>query len=218
MNPTSLFIQGFLLGLASGLACLASCAPVLLPVLLTGDGTLRRQSSLLMEFLTGRLLGYLLFALLAWCAGTLVAEQVSAEPRLRGSILLILGLVLLVHGLVWSRQGHREKCLVSPWKARRWFGQKPWLLPLGLGLLSGVNICAPFLVAITQGAASGSLVGALLFFSAFFLGTALFFLPAPLLGFLKNREALTQVGRFSALLVAGYYLFSSLPLLIVRTP
>ncbi|MCX5645541.1 MAG: hypothetical protein NTZ17_12835 [Phycisphaerae bacterium] len=57
--------EGFLLGIASGGVCLAYCAPVLVPYLLSEGNTLRRSVISVGGFLAGRLIGYLVFAVLA---------------------------------------------------------------------------------------------------------------------------------------------------------
>lgn len=58
-------MKGFLLGLANGTSCLTLCAPVLVPYLLNEGDNVRRSLVTLGKFLTGRLLGYLVFGLLA---------------------------------------------------------------------------------------------------------------------------------------------------------
>ena len=63
-------IRGLLLGLAVGPTCLASCVPAMVPVLIpaqTRGGVF--PVSLTAKFLAGRLIGYLLFGLLAWGLG-----------------------------------------------------------------------------------------------------------------------------------------------------
>lgn len=65
-------LQGFLLGLANGSSCLAYCAPVFVPYLLAEGQSVRRNVLALLQFLTGRLAGYALFAAVAWEAGRLI--------------------------------------------------------------------------------------------------------------------------------------------------
>ena len=59
-------MEGFFLGLANGTVCVAYCAPVLVPYMLgKGENTIENYNTLV-KFLLGRLLGYMLFALLGW--------------------------------------------------------------------------------------------------------------------------------------------------------
>ena len=62
-------IRGLLLGLAVGPTCLASCVPAMVPVLIGTDQGRRISGLLTAKFLAGRLIGYLLFGLLAWGLG-----------------------------------------------------------------------------------------------------------------------------------------------------
>ena len=212
-STAALVSQGLLLGLASGLVCLATCAPVLLPLFLGKTGSVRRHGVLLAEFLAGRLAGYLGFAVVAWAAGWLESGVFPDATWLHGAVMCLLGLTMLMYGLPralrrTSSQPKSDSCALSPWHIGARLRNHPALTPAAIGLLTGLNLCPPFYVALVQGAASGSFVGSLLFFAAFFLGTTVYLLPTPWLGVLGNRGALAQVGNFAAVLVAAYYLCS----------
>ena len=58
-------MQAFLLGLSYGAVCVAYCAPVLVPYLLGEGNRTWRNYAVLLRFLAGRLLGYLLFGIMA---------------------------------------------------------------------------------------------------------------------------------------------------------
>ena len=79
-----------------------------------------------------------------------------------------------------------------------------------MGLLAGLKLCPPMLLAFTDAASSGTLGGSLLLFLTFFLGTSLYFLPISLLGALTRLSDLRIVGRFAAVIVALYYLYSGI--------
>ncbi len=81
---------------------------------------------------------------------------------------------------------------------------------LVLGLLAGLKVCPPLLLAFTDAASSGTLGGSLLLFITFFLGTSLYFLPFPLLGTLTRVPDVRIVGKFAAVIVALYYLISGI--------
>lgn len=200
-------LQGFLLGLASGTTCLATCAPVLIPLLL-GEGKQTRQNwALLGQFLGGRLVGYLLFALFAWASGQLVlAAAGGARSPLFGAAYVLLAAALLVYGLgKWP-----TVCAGSLTGLRARLARWPALLPLGLGLLTGLNLCPPFLLAFTGAADGRSLLNSLAFFALFFVGTSLYFLPLPFVGLLRRFDVLRTVGRLAAVVVAVYYLFTGI--------
>ncbi len=97
-------MQGFVLGLSSGAVCAAYCAPVLVPYLLgEGRGVLRNFSAL-MQFLMGRLLGYLAFAFLAWGLNQSLLQNAAQRSLLIGSAYVVLSVSLIFYSLF--RAGH----------------------------------------------------------------------------------------------------------------
>jgi hypothetical protein len=88
---------------------------------------------------------------------------------------------------------------------------------LALGFLTGINLCPPFLVAGVRAAQLAHLSAALLFFFCFFAGTAVWFIPFLSLGFLKRTPAVVAVARMVAVLLAFWYGFSGVSILIERT-
>jgi sulfite exporter TauE/SafE len=201
-------VTGFLLGLANGTSCLAFCAPVLVPYLVAeGEGP-RRSVPILGRFLLGRLLGYLLFGLAAGLAGSLLVTG-PAREALFGVAYLGLAVLLLGYGLAPPR---RAPCAVRGRTGivRRLCARWPGALPVLLGLLTGLNLCPPFALAIAGAAETGSVAGSVWFFATFFLGTSLFFLPLPGLGGLRRFETLRTVARLAAGVVGAYYLYRGL--------
>lgn len=200
-------MQGFLLGLANGTTCLAFCAPVLVPFLLEEGKNIRDNLVMLLKFLGGRLGGYMLLGLLAWAMGDLLLRTTSYQGLVIGMAYVGLSALLLVAVL-------REKgpapgaCAFEGARAtlRRW----PAMLPVGMGLLAGLKICPPLLLAFTDAASSGTLGGSLLPFVTFFLGTSLYFLPISVLGAFARLPDLRIVGKFAAVMVALYYLVSGI--------
>lgn len=200
-------MQGFFLGLANGTSCLALCAPVLIPFLLSSGDDVRHNLATVAKFLGGRLLGYLLFGLLAWALGGLLLEAGGSQALLVGGTYIGLSILLLV-AVLRKKRATVGACALSQAQAR--FRRWPALIPTGIGLLAGLKVCPPLLLAFTSAASSGTLGGSLLLFATFFLGTSLYFLPLPLLGAFSRLPDLRTVGRFAAVIVALYYLFSGI--------
>ena len=200
-------MNGFLLGLANGTSCLALCAPVLIPFLLSRGDNVRHNLMTLLQFLGGRLGGYLLFSFLAWAVGGVLLGAGGSEALLVGGTYVGLSALLLV--AVFRQQNLARGACTLP-QARAKFRRWPALLPAGMGLLAGLKVCPPLLLAFTDAASTGTLGGSLLLFVTFFLGTALYFLPLPLLGAFTRLPDLRVVGKFAAVIVALYYLFSGI--------
>jgi len=201
------------LGLASGPACIAACGPVLVPSLLAERTGWRSHARYLFVFLAARLLGYLLFAIVAWELG-LLASLLPA-PR-----LLIMGVVyvLLAGVLLWYAYSARRSCssscadskLVQIGESRN----RGVIGAAALGLLTGLNLCPPFVAAGVRAAQSGSMVAAILFFFFFFLGTSVWFAPFLSLGPIVRNHAVLTVARMAMVLIALYYLSMGIAMLL----
>jgi len=205
-------MQGFLLGLANGATCLAYCAPVLIPLML-GEGQKTRQNwGMLGKFLGGRLAGYLLFGLLAWLLSQMILGASAYRNLILGAAYVVLAALLAAYGLSKARTARPAPaaCAGSLKGARKFLRQWPALLPLGLGFLTGLNLCPPFLAAFTSAAGAGSLGASLVFFLMFFVGTSLYFLPMAFVGLMSRVSALRTVGKLAALLMALYYAYSGI--------
>jgi len=202
--------EAALLGLASGPACLASCGPVLLPWLVAERGGWRRTASQLLIFLGGRLAGYLLFAaMVVWLSAAIPLPE---KPRVLLFALTHLGLAFLltVHVLRGRVGKSKAPALVSIAPRRR-----VWA-PVLLGLITGINLCPPFITAAVRAAGSGSLSGSLLYFAFFFAGTAIWFVPFAALGALRLAESVATVARYTLLALAAYYGYLGLLALLGR--
>lgn len=195
-------MRGFLLGLSSGTVCLAYCAPVVVPYLLGEGRAVKGNYWILGQFLIGRLLGYLIFALLAWALGLFLAQYKLYRETFFGASYIFLGVFLIYYCF----KKHKGLCAAEHFKGffKNWFS-KSRVLPIILGFLTGVNLCPPFLLAFTDAASTVSLLGALAFFCSFFLGTLVFFVPIPLLGFLKQNQISQYIGKMAAGIIGSYY-------------
>jgi sulfite exporter TauE/SafE len=203
-----MMLQGFLLGLSTGTTCLAYCAPVLVPYLLGEATSIRQTAWTLSRFMLGRLLGYLLVAVIAWLAGNSLGMLTERRETLLGSIYILLAALLLWYGTLQPT----APCAGRSWRDRaaQLAQSRPALVPLLLGLFTGLNLCPPFLLAFAAAVENTTLGDSLLFFLSFFAGTALFFLPAPLLGACKNIALLKNIGRLAAAVMSVYYFYSGI--------
>jgi hypothetical protein len=201
--------EALLLGLATGPVCLATCGPVVTPWMLAQPGGILRQGRQLGLFLTARLAGYLAFAVAAWLVG-------SAVPRAwegRGWPLALVDLLLAAAMAAWAMGWPRRKCgtqaegalvqIGQPLGSQKASAQK--VSALSLGFLTGINFCPPFLAAGIRAAQCNHLGAALVFFTAFFFGTVVWFVPMAALGLVRRTSAVLAVARMTALLLALWY-------------
>jgi sulfite exporter TauE/SafE len=205
--------EALALGLASGPACIAACGPVLIPSLLTERTGFRPHARYLSVFLAARLVGYMLFAVVAWELGALASMLPAPRLLMMGVVYLLLACVLL-----WYAYSARRSC-AQPCSDSK-------LIQIGenknrgvagaaaLGLLTGLNLCPPFVVAGIRAAQLGSMAAALVFFLVFFLGTSIWFVPFVGLGCIVRNQAIITVARMAMVLIALYYLSMGIAMLL----
>lgn len=209
------------LGLASGPACLAACGPVLVPSLLAGQAGFLANLRTIALFLGTRLLGYLLFALVAWEVGALASMLIKPHPHLVGIVYVLMAGVLAWYAYaVRSRCGgacSSSKLVTIDGTVDESGSTKTGVAGVAvLGFLTGLNFCPPFVVAGIRAAELGTLPEALLFFAFFFAGTSIWFVPIAGLGCVVRNQALITVARMTMGLVALYYLALGLYMLLGR--
>lgn len=198
-------MEGFFLGLANGTVCVAYCAPVLVPYILgKGENTLENFSTL-GKFLFGRLLGYMVFALIAWATNKIVLENTVYKELILGLAYIVLAVFMFFYGIINSH-GFCTVKRAKKFEAKLTFVNSK-MLPIILGLLTGLNLCPPFLIAFTGAAVSGSILGSMFFFLMFFIATSLYFVPIPFIGMLKQHSELKNIGKMAAIIMSLYYLY-----------
>ncbi|MCX5786300.1 MAG: sulfite exporter TauE/SafE family protein [Elusimicrobia bacterium] len=198
----ALFSEGFLLGLSTGVYCLASCLPVLAPYLLAGgSGFWKANLFIFLEFLAGRFLAYMLFALAAVSFGKLSGPYLP--PRVLAAGMAVTAL-LMFYSLFSGHLKQHSSCLASfpaAWAEKR--------IPCLLGFLTGINICPPFAAGLLRLVGLADILKGLAYFGGFFVSTSLFLLPALApTSFLSSR--LKNIGRMTLFLAASWYLLLGL--------
>jgi len=203
--------EGFLLGLSTGTVCLAYCGPVLLPYLMGEGSTIVQNTISVGLFLGGRFLAYLLVGLVSGLAGALLIPETFEKTLFFGIIYLLLATFLISYGF----HHFKEICLgTNPYTMQkihvhRW----PLMVPVLGGFITGLNLCPPFLLAITEAVKGENTVSGMLFFVMFFLGTSVFFIPLPFIGVIRRRHVLRIIGKFAAVLAGLLYLYKGIILL-----
>jgi hypothetical protein len=199
-------VEALLLGLSVGLVCLASCGAVLLPWLVVQQRTTVATAWLLGQVLAGRLVGYLLFAGVAWAAGLVL---VPGELRTRALVfgLAHVALAAMLFWYVFAASRSPRSAQLSP-GSRRLSPMRRRISrvgPAALGFLTGINLCPPFVVATVRAAELRSLPASLAFFTVFFVGTSVWFLPFLAAGAARRIPEARTVGRVAMGIVAAYY-------------
>jgi sulfite exporter TauE/SafE len=237
-------LDGFILGLSNGVVCIATCAPVLIPYLLAEGKGVVRNYWVTGQFLFGRLIGYLLFAVLAWTISSAILQEASQRNLIIGAAYVLFSGLLIFYGFFKKTDAscgahsvgaiggfskidtprkntsriwdvfQRGKAACDQNKYQHLLAFWPALLPLAAGFATGLSFCPPFLLAFTGAVEQTSLVMSLLFFFSFFLGTSVLFVLAPFVGVFSRFSMLQIVGKMAAGLMGLYYLYSGIILIL----
>jgi sulfite exporter TauE/SafE len=200
--------EALVLGLASGPVCLASCGPALLPWLAAEHEGIRGTARSLTVFLGGRLAGYMVFAVFAWGLGMAAPIDAPARALLFG--VANLGLAAMLFLYPWLPRTHSLAALQPAAAGLHQIGAPQPVRASAtatLGLLTGLNLCPPFVAAGVRAAETRSLPGSLAFFLLFFAGTAVWFIPALAVGPLRRIPAAATVARMAMAVLGVYYAY-----------
>ena len=199
------FPEGILLGLSTGVVCLAYCGPVIIPYLLGENKNISKNFFIILLFLSGRFVSYMIFGLIAGISGKILIHPSMLTNLIVGISYIILSLLLIIYGFYQFK----EICLakIKPGTSGGFFNKRPYFIPFYGGLISGLNICPPFLIAVTKAITTNNITDSLVFFFMFFIGTSIFFIPLPFLGIFKRQQVLRIIGKFAAILAGLIYLF-----------
>lgn len=195
--------QGLLLGLSTGVFCLATCAPAYVPFVLSEDRRLQRNLLAIGELAMGRLIAYLLFGLIV---GTLGMQSSSSWLNKAVGIAMILLSVVMLAFVMVKKWPHFGLCRLS---------NKYVNYPILFGFLTGINVCPPFLLAMSAALSYASIAGSILLFGGFFAGTSVYLLLLVPLGLTTKVESIRLIGLITAVLSGvmffalglGYLLF-----------
>lgn len=203
MVTSQIITEGFILGLSTGIYCLSACGPFFVPYLLAeGKGKIKTNLGFILEFMFGRLIAYLLFALVVGFLGT--HYRTVIPPKLFSLALIFSSLLLIAYALTKN---------LPRWRFCGWLTSHfpVTRMPFSLGFLIGFNVCPPFLVGLTRLLELNNIMGGLLFFLSFFLGTSLYMLPLILLGPLATWiERLRSIASLTALLSGIWFLVNGI--------
>jgi len=189
-------LNGLLLGLATGIFCLSYCAPIYLPQLMAQKNKYQGWS-VFFKFNLGRLIAYAIFgAVFAWLGAQFHVQFLQNFARW---IIIILSILLILYGLG----------LTLP-KLRWCAWTKKIQLPFISGFLLGINICPPFLLALTYNFQLGGILNGIAFFIMFFLGTTVYLIPITFLGYFSNIKWIRQAGRIAAIAVGIIFLIQNI--------
>jgi len=194
-----IILEGLMLGLSTGVYCVGACLVFFMPYLLVeGKHKVFENSRKILLFMSGRLIAYIGFALTIGFIGTNHRDILTA--RFSHFSLVMASLLMLTYALTNNFQDHKFcKSLLLRFSVMR--------VPFFLGLFSGLNPCAPFLVGVTRLLTLEGILNGVILFVAFFLGTSVYMVPLVFVSYLNRIERVKQIGSIVALLSGAWFLF-----------
>ena len=190
-------LHGIILGISTGLFCLGYCAPVLVPLLMSEKRGLTQNALVICELALGRLFAYLVVGAAAGYLG-MQLEGPTFEIMI-GAAMVIMSALLIIYATT-GMQNRPIPHIFNPLKMRN--PRFPWLF----GFLTGINICPPFLLAISCAIGQGNIAGGMLLFGGFFVGTSVYLVLLLPLGYLGRWQNVRQIALITALL-SGVFFF-----------
>lgn len=185
--------EGFFLGLATGSTCLATCTPIYLPYLLSEERKIASSFLIITKISLGRFISYLAFGAIA---GYLGANITGIDRNLFTSVAYIL---ISIYLLISTFRVHKHGCTLP--KAVG-FTKSPFLL----GIITGINFCPSFLLALSEAVNLSGVTAGILLFSGFFLGTTVFLLPLGFFGHFSRYQEMKTLAKIASLVVACWFI------------
>ena len=195
-------IEPLLAGFSAGLFCCVTCYPFLAPVFAAEDRSARETGWIWVQFLLGRLAGYVLFgATIGW-----LGERFNdAWFTLVSTIGMMAMVVLLIFYAFGFWRPSWSFCAAGTRRGKA--------TPAVLGFLMGINVCPPFLMSVAYVFTLHSMWKGIVYFLVFFVATSVYFLPLLFVGLLGRMKEFRWVARASALVVGALFLVYGMVLL-----
>ena len=188
-------VAPLLAGLSTGLFCCASCYPFLRPLFAAENRTPKATLRIWLQFLFGRLAGYMLFGAAVGWLGERCGAAWFALASAAGTMVLALVLVFYAVGFwrpAWSF------CAAGTHRGAA--------APATLGFLMGLQACPPFLLSVAYVLTLHSMLKGIAYFLVFFCATSVYFVPLLFIGLLGRMKEFRLAARASALAVGVLFL------------
>ena len=187
-----------MLGLSAGIYCVGACLVFFMPYLLVeGEQKIFENLRKILSFMLGRLIAYIAFALSMGFIGS--AYQNIFTTRFSHISLIVASSLMLIYSLAHNFRDSRSCApFINRFSLMR--------IPFFLGLFTGLNPCPPFLVGATRLLTLNNILGGMVLFIAFFLGTSVYMIPLAFVSYLNKNERFKQIGLMVALLSSLWFL------------
>lgn len=191
---SELILQPVLTGLSTGIFCFSYCFPFMGAFFGAKERSARKNLLILLEFLGGRLAGYLCFGLLAGYLG----EKFDLGWLRRATDISFIALSLMLLAYLLGAAREKTLCWTPGFLKDRG--------PAVMGFFMGINLCPPFLLSLTYVFSRQNALYGMLYFALFFLTSSLYFLPMVFVGLAARAREFRTLARISGLMVGILFL------------
>lgn len=198
---SKILIEGIVLGLTTGLSCMGYCLPVLYGL---NSRNVNERCGLrnTVYLLIGRLIAYLLVAVVF----SVLGMRFKGVENVKTVFKIISGLLLIywgVRGFVTTDKNNGS-CVIK--KMNR-------LLPILMGLLTGISPCPPFFAGVARVTAMGDVSAGVIYFSGFFITTSMFLLPGFITGIFQYRYEIKIITSVFSTIFGCFFIYSGILIL-----
>ncbi len=197
----SIFTEGVTLGLALGPSCLITCIPIFLPIIMQKKQSMKEGVKAVISFSSGRFISYAAFGAISGLAGAEFSRHFPNKNYIVSVSYLLIAAYLIYSAVI---RGKEEKGRCSAGILTSAAGH-----PVILGMLTGINICPPFLAALTRSFGRGNAVEGILLFTGFFFGTTVYLLPMSMLSHFTRKKVFRMTGVFFSIIMGFWFVFLS---------
>ena len=194
-----IIFEGLMLGLSAGIYCVGACLVFFMPYLLVeGKQKVFENLKKILSFMLGRLMAYIAFALIMGLIG--LSYQSIFTVRFSNICLIVASSLMLIYSLTrkFKNSGFCAG-FINRFSLIR--------MPFFLGIFTGLNPCPPFLVGAARLWTLNDMLGGVILFIAFFLGTSVYMVPLIFVSYLNKSERIKQIGLMIAVLSSLWFLF-----------
>ncbi len=200
-------LDSLILGISSGSACVATCGLVMFPYLMSGSAGIKKITIDLSIFMATRFVVYFILATLSWYFGQALFRNPVIRNIVPGILYIGLSVMLVYYSINKSRKNNCPAKMLTAINDKK-------LIPIVLGVVNSIGFCPALFIVLTKGATQSSLMQSYLAFTAFFIGSSVWFLPLPFAGKIKKAEALKTIGILATGLAGIIFMIKGITILI----
>ncbi len=200
-------LDSLILGISSGSACVATCGLVMFPYLMSGSAGIKKITIDLSIFMATRFVVYFILATLSWYFGQALFRNPVIRNIVPGILYIGLSVMLVYYSINKSRKNNCPAKMLTAINDKK-------LIPIVLGVVNSIGFCPALFIVLTKGATQSSLMQSYLAFTAFFIGSSVWFLPLPFAGKIKKAEALKAIGILATGLAGIIFMIKGITILI----